>query len=980
MAIRLRGKTATTGGQVYTVLVMDATYVGTVQDIELRNPGFVLTYAGAEDIWAPIVPSTIEIPWLVTSAAQETFISELALAEEGRIRVVIRKGNLDTSPIWWAGIVTTDNLIVQDAPQPYDSTITAVDGLQLLSRRDYTPGATGEDYIGHVIDLLKLVDTSDLFDNGAGAVTFVRGTTDVAPDVATFGDAFTEVKLAGEFFDPATGLYNAFPYNAEEYLSNLLRCYNSRIFLTDGAFTIQPLGTFINGATATVTFRRFLADKTEESGELTTVLVYTGAAQANHKIKGWRIQYMPPVRQVLRPLIYGNGLIVTNIPGPGADIYPEGASTGDTSATFTVPDSRTYPAGATFALTGRASIQCSGNSAAFPYTGKLRIGVTVKVGGYYLRRMGVELETTAGSGTAIPAAEFENASAAVTVYDWGTPEEAEWTTTNTDKLQIGSELINYDAPIVYIGNQPQYEEEIPLNFTTPQLPADTTGTIEITFICTLLEGDGTAASSGLKDITPLWIDFQLAANGNSNTADFIAVNTNSASETRIEKPVYFGSQLVESGEYIYNPSEFYNINGPLNLWNSALTTTAGNVHAICTSDIAKYYEQSREIYSGDLINSQFIPFYCQVYDSDRSKFFLQASATYYADQETTGLELHEADKGAGTPTGDVVLVGNGYKPPGSTVDVSPVKTTVRRFIRLANSNISDVQTDVANINRTTDASGGLSDVHLEYLGDVKISGPTDGQILEYSSAAGRWGNVTSGGGGGGVTAVSGTAPVVSSGGTTPDISITASTTGAAGSMSATDKTKIDGIETGAQVNVNADWNAASGDAEILNKPGQFPSNQVVWIGTGTSSAGANVYSLSVTENYIPWSTRLKNLYNVAVDTGSDANADKEYVIPADGLYEMNIFMVVINTAGSDGTLCKLIAAVGTNGTAQQLCARTTKTISAGQYDGTGGTVVFQGTAGDKITPALYFRRNGTGGTFKLSYFNDYLHAAIRRIN
>ena len=104
------------------------------------------------------------------------------------------------------------------------------------------------------------------------------------------------------------------------------------------------------------------------------------------------------------------------------------------------------------------------------------------------------------------------------------------------------------------------------------------------------------------------------------------------------------------------------------------------------------------------------------------------------------------------------------------------------------------------------------------------------------------------------------------------------------------------------------------------------------------------------------------------------------VIPADGLYEMNIFMVVINTAGSDGTLCKLIAAVGTNGTAQQLCARTTKTISAGQYDGTGGTVVFQGTAGDKNTPALYFRRNGTGGTFKLSYFNDYLHAAIRRIN
>jgi hypothetical protein len=32
------------------------------------------------------------------------------------------------------------------------------------------------------------------------------------------------------------------------------------------------------------------------------------------------------------------------------------------------------------------------------------------------------------------------------------------------------------------------------------------------------------------------------------------------------------------------------------------------------------------------------------------------------------------------------------------------------------------------------------------------------------------------------------------------------------------KTKLDGIQDGAEVNVNADWNATSGDAEILNKP------------------------------------------------------------------------------------------------------------------------------------------------------------------
>ena len=39
------------------------------------------------------------------------------------------------------------------------------------------------------------------------------------------------------------------------------------------------------------------------------------------------------------------------------------------------------------------------------------------------------------------------------------------------------------------------------------------------------------------------------------------------------------------------------------------------------------------------------------------------------------------------------------------------------------------------------------------------------------------------------------------------------------------KTKLDGIATGAEVNVNADWNATSGDAQILNKP-TIPAAQI----------------------------------------------------------------------------------------------------------------------------------------------------------
>jgi hypothetical protein len=59
------------------------------------------------------------------------------------------------------------------------------------------------------------------------------------------------------------------------------------------------------------------------------------------------------------------------------------------------------------------------------------------------------------------------------------------------------------------------------------------------------------------------------------------------------------------------------------------------------------------------------------------------------------------------------------------------------------------------------------------------------------------------------------------------------------------KTKLDGIEAGAQVNVNADWNATSGDAQILNKPtltnGTVTSVGVT-AGTGISVSGSPITS------------------------------------------------------------------------------------------------------------------------------------------
>ncbi len=100
---------------------------------------------------------------------------------------------------------------------------------------------------------------------------------------------------------------------------------------------------------------------------------------------------------------------------------------------------------------------------------------------------------------------------------------------------------------------------------------------------------------------------------------------------------------------------------------------------------------------------------------------------------------------------------------------------------------------------------------------------------------------------GGVTSVTGSTPIVSSGGSTPAISISAATTSAAGSMSASDKSKLDGVEASAtadQTNAeiktayeaNADTNVFT-DAEKTKLTGIEASADVT-DATNVNAAGA----------------------------------------------------------------------------------------------------------------------------------------------
>lgn len=98
----------------------------------------------------------------------------------------------------------------------------------------------------------------------------------------------------------------------------------------------------------------------------------------------------------------------------------------------------------------------------------------------------------------------------------------------------------------------------------------------------------------------------------------------------------------------------------------------------------------------------------------------------------------------------------------------------------------------------------------------------------------------------------------STGTTYVDIQVKSASSSQDGIMTSTQASKLDGIASGAEVNVNADWNSSSGDSQILNKPT-----------LGTASAKDTVSSISSDSNDVPTVTAVKNYVASAV-TGAVA--------------------------------------------------------------------------------------------------------------
>jgi len=159
-----------------------------------------------------------------------------------------------------------------------------------------------------------------------------------------------------------------------------------------------------------------------------------------------------------------------------------------------------------------------------------------------------------------------------------------------------------------------------------------------------------------------------------------------------------------------------------------------------------------------------------------------------------------------------------YVTPGQSRDIVPRTDTVgnigtatkswgevvgQTIIALGEFKVGDEQLSYSHV-------GAAPSSHVHSIATQVASGfmpALNGDPASYMRGDGTWGA-------GGAPAAHATSHLS----TGDDPILPASPDGYSGLMTGADKTKLDGIATGAEVNVNADWNSGSGDSQILNKP------------------------------------------------------------------------------------------------------------------------------------------------------------------
>lgn len=719
MSKRLYSDFTDNQGQAWTLEIHDADYTGAAAHFTSTRNGFQLEWSSPADETHPtLLPSSLRVEIVRTSAAVDSFLAAIPAREEGDVVAKLYKG----TALEWLGLVLPESLEVEADDYNSLATFEAVDDLGMLSRQPYRQD-NGESWTGwdritdHLLKVLNKTRTAaHMTPTELGGADFLRVVDHLRPQdgdgtaPASFYTYRTRVQHEA-FYQVEDG--NTDHLTCADVLEQLAQLFGARVFFAAGAWNFAP--PFAYTEDTTPSFYGFQQDGTAgtSSGSLPAPLDLTDISTT---AAGWATIYHPPFRAVYREQRYGG-----NLPSVGPLTVSDSAGNWDTQLFSNL--GHVYQTGTTFTVSGTLRIALNEDPT---LTGSdrvvrwlLRVLVTAtgeEVGGtrYYVAEppapsIPYDLQT-------VTWYDSSNNQTAPIFNPTATPDPGTWTATPGASTWAC--------------------------WTPPQVAADTPAggsALVFPFTFTTTETVTTAANVGVTCSLEGWTGHYADGGNNtataSNSASYLAqavfykiedltvtlgdAGGDSGNAVRYGQLVNSATKLVENMELppaVIGDRITDNTSGRLQVtegastpwkdtasWTSNLTPLAAPVHRVLCSDRIQLRGQVLHSFTGELHQRDyFTPL--QAVTASGSTYLL-TSVTRYLDTAITGLTATLLDPVEVTPTGTdddgQVVPGPGW--PGPLGGQDPETTDPNGTVALGVASVQQAQPGGSVLNLPSDA-------------------------------------------------------------------------------------------------------------------------------------------------------------------------------------------------------------------------------------------------------------------------------------